>query len=105
MPRQRVAQVSSSDQFSGYRPTSHVVKMAASKGIPLAHVLEAANNPATTYDVSRYPGQKRHIRGSVAAVVDPSTMSIITAYQNRTETAMRPDQASDPEARKHFGCR
>jgi len=80
-----------------YRLQPHAVKMAASKGFTREQVLEAANTPSHTYANGRYPGQFRHIKGSVCAVVNPATKSVITVYLNTLETEVRPDQ-KDPDA-------
>lgn len=75
-----------------YRLLPHAVKTAANKGFSKEAVLEAANEPHHTYDNGRFKGQKRHVRGTICAVVDPERKVVITAYLNTIETAIRPDQ-------------
>jgi hypothetical protein len=79
-------------RMAGYLPTRHCARQAASKGIPLMDVLQAANAPTTRYESRRGTGQWRHIRGSIVAVVDPIALEIITVYANVVETDLRPDQ-------------
>lgn len=78
----------------------HAKTAAESKGFSFEAVLEAANNPTITYSNGRYPGQYRHIRGGIVAVVDPATSTIITVYENVTETGVRVDQI-DRAARRY----
>lgn len=78
---------------TGYTLGLHADRQVATKGFDRAAVLDAANNPAHTYENGRYPGQMRHIRGSICAVVDPATREIVTVYLNVTPTALRADQA------------
>jgi len=70
----------------------HAAKQATMKGLDHAAVLDAANNPHHTYPNGRYPGQIRHIRNGIVAVVDPSRQQVITVYEDQRETALRPDQ-------------
>lgn len=100
MPKQKVDHAASKPpawESSGYRLPSHVKTQADKKGWSHEQVLQAANDPQTTYDNGRYPGQKRHIRGDLVAVVDPDRMHVVTVYQNVKETDLRPDQ-KDPDA-------
>lgn len=53
---------------------------------------KAANMPSVTYPNGRVPGQMRHIRDGMVAVVDPNSRKIITFYENIVETDIRPDQ-------------
>jgi hypothetical protein len=52
----------------------------------------AANLPSVTYPNGRVPGQMRHIKDGMVAVVDPKSQKIITFYENVVETDLRPDQ-------------
>lgn len=75
-----------------YTLNPHAAKQAAMKGIPHEDVLAAANSPAHTYENRRYPGQMRHIKDGLVAVVDPSRRQVVTVYKDQEETALRPDQ-------------
>lgn len=83
-----------------YRLTYHAQTQAALKGWSSAQVLEAANSPQHTSPSSRFPGQWRHVRGDIVAVVDPSDRRIITVYQDGRETLVRPDQ-TDRDAQNY----
>jgi len=78
----------------------HALRQAESKGFSLDAVLEAANHPSVTYANGRYPGQMRHIRGGIVAVVEPLTLTVVTVYENVKETAVRADQ-TDRDARRY----
>jgi Cu2+-containing amine oxidase len=81
-----------------YRLTHHAVRTAKQKGFDLDHVRLAANEPHHTYASGRYPGQKRHVRNGLVAVVDPAKREVVTIYEDQRQTVLRPDQKSDPEA-------
>lgn len=83
-----------------YHLHPHATKQATLKGINPAHVLHAANDPKHTYDNGRYPGQKRHVRDGIVAVVDPARKEVLTVYKDQEETAIRPDQ-TDKDARRY----
>lgn len=70
----------------------HAARQATSKGIAHEDVLAAANAPSHTYENRRFPGQMRHIKDGLVAVVDPSRRQIVTVYKDQEETALRPDQ-------------
>ena len=78
--------------MSNFRLTRHAAEQARNKGFDIDAVYRAANNPAITYESGRFPGQWRHVRDGIVAVVDPVTGNIITVYQNVVMTPMRPDQ-------------
>lgn len=99
MPRQQIDH-SAADPAGGYRLSPHAASQALTKGWSHDEVLEAANNPSVTYDNGRYPGQKRHIRGDLVAVVHPHSMTVKTVYTNVKETELRPDQ-TDKDAQKY----
>jgi len=80
--------------------TRHAARQAAMKGFDPAAIYRAANFPAITYENGRFPGQWRHIRDGVVAVVDPENSTIITVYQNVIETALRADQ-TDADALRY----
>ena len=61
-------------------------------------VMLAATAPTVRYESRRNGGGMRHIRGSVAVIVDHDT--VITFYRNVTETPLRPDQ-TDADALAH----
>lgn len=78
---------------AGWTTTAHARKQAQSKGFTTYDLLAAAGSPETTYaHGADHPGQYRHIRRGMVAVVDPSARRVITAYINVTETPLRPDQ-------------
>jgi hypothetical protein len=83
-----------------YRLTYHAQQQAAQKGWSSAQVLEAANRPQQTTPSSRFPGQWRHVRGSIVAIVDPADRRVITVYQDVAETALRADQ-TDRDAKSY----
>lgn len=72
--------------------TRHCREQAAAKGYTEAQVLDAANNPTTTYESRNHPGQHRHIKGDLCVVVDRARRQVITLYVNVEKTALRPDQ-------------
>lgn len=83
-----------------FKATLHTERQAAAKGWDIKDVLEAANCPSITYPNGRYPGQTRHIRGKICAVVDPVKGSIVTVYENVRETEPRGDQ-QDRDAQRY----
>lgn len=88
---------------SGFTLSGHAAQQARAKGWSHSDVLAAANDPHTTYENGRYPGQMRHIRNDLVAVVHPESKTVVTVYQNVTETDLRPDQ-KDADARR-YGAR
>lgn len=86
-----------------YRLSRHAAQQADAKGFDLDAIFRAANSPSVTYENGRFPGQWRHIRDGIVAVVDPATGVIITIYRNVVETALRADQ-TDADARR-YGAR
>lgn len=90
-------------ESSGFTLSGHAAQQARAKGWSEDQVLAAANDPHTTYANGRYPGQMRHIRGDMVAVVHPESQKIVTVYQNVAETDLRPDQ-NDADA-KRYGAR
>jgi hypothetical protein len=87
-----------------YRLTYHAQKQAALKGWSSAQVLEAANRPQHTSQSSRFPGQWRHVRGEIVAIVDPTDRRVITVYRDVQETALRSDQ-TDQDAQRYASRR
>lgn len=85
---------------TGYTLSAHASRQAQAKGWSNDDVLAAANDPHVTYDNGRYPGQKRHIRGDLVAIVHPESRQVKTVYQNVTETELRPDQ-TDADAQRY----
>jgi hypothetical protein len=75
-----------------YRLTYHAQQQARAKGWSAQEILEAANSPQHTYPSSRHPGQMRHVRGDIVAVVDPAAQRIVTVYKDVEETSLRADQ-------------
>lgn len=88
------------EQDSSYSLHPHAAKQAALKGFDQTRVLRAANDPQHTYDNGRYPGQKRHVRDGLVAVVDPRRRQVVTVYEDQKETALRADQ-TDAAAQKY----
>lgn len=88
------------EQPTGYSLSGHAASQARAKGWDHAAVLAAANDPQTTYENGRYPGQMRHIRDNLVAVVHPESRKVVTVYENVTETALRPDQ-TDKDAQAY----
>jgi hypothetical protein len=83
-----------------YRLTHHAQQQAAAKGWTSADVLLAANEPLHTYPSGRVPGQVRHVRGDLVAIVDPAEKRVVTVYQDVAETDVRRDQ-TDADARRY----
>jgi hypothetical protein len=92
----------SGDQGSdgGYRLHPHAARQAQAKGFHPDRVLQAANDPHHTYPNGRYPGQKRHVRDGIVAVVDPGKNEVVTVYEDQRETAPRDDQ-TDRDAQRY----
>jgi hypothetical protein len=82
----------------GIRLSRHAAAQAVRKGFPLLDVILAANDPATIYDNGRYPGQTRHIRGRICAVIDHDSAEVVTIYENVATTALRDDQRTGHHA-------
>jgi hypothetical protein len=74
------------------------MKKARSQNIDLVPVLRAANDPSHTYPNLGRPGQFRHVRDGVVAVVDPTVKHVITTYKDQVETPIRQDQRGDRRA-------
>jgi hypothetical protein len=91
---------SSVTEAPNFRLTFHAQKQAAEKGWTSEDVLLAANEPLHTYPSMRVPGQVRHVRGDLVAVVDPAKQRIVTVYQDVVETAVRRDQ-TDRDAKRY----
>jgi hypothetical protein len=89
-----------SPEVPEYRLTYHAQQQAAAKGWSTAQILEAANNPLHTYPSGRVPGQVRHVRGDIVAVIDPAERRVVTVYADVRETALRADQ-TDLDARMY----
>ncbi len=85
---------------ASYTLSSHAIRQANAKGWTHDQVLEAATNPHITYENGRYPGQMRHIRENLVAVVHPEKKHVVTVYENVKETDVRPDQ-TDPDAQAY----
>lgn len=84
----------------GYSLSGHAAQQARAKGWNPSDVVQAANDPHTTYANGRYEGQMRHIRGDIVAVVHPESKKVVTVYQNVKETDLRPDQ-KDADAQRY----
>jgi hypothetical protein len=87
---------------SGFALSTHAARQAAAKGFHPHHVLEAANDPHHSYPNGRYPGQMRHVRDGIVAVVEPHNQRVVTVYADQVETAPRTDQ-TDRDARRYAG--
>ncbi|RZU35958.1 hypothetical protein EV284_3441 [Streptomyces sp. BK022] len=99
-----------SDESPEYRLTHHAQKQAQAKGWTSQQVLDAANRPHHTYPSGRVPGQYRHVKGDIVAIVDPVQHRVVTVYQDVEETDLRPDQTdrdAQTYAKRHasLGCK
>lgn len=83
-----------------YRLGNHARRQSALKGFDISDVLLAANQPLHTYPNGRYPGQQRHVRNGIVAVVDPGDRVVVTVYEDQRETALRSYQR-DADARAY----
>lgn len=85
--------------------TAHARKQIDEKGFDVNAVLAAADYPHVSYDNGYYPGQRRHIRGDLAVIVDPTSKRIVTVYAHKVETETREDQkgATSPTAQRRRG--
>lgn len=79
------------------RITTHAMAQAKAKGWTLRQVFLAHVDPDVTYPSGRYPGQVRHIRGNLVAIIDAAANRCVTVYENVVETALRPDQIAKGE--------
>lgn len=79
-----------------YRLTQHVQQQAATKGIELNKVLRVLTSPTRVTNVSKYPGQTRHIGEGIAVIVSPDGAAI-TVYLDGVITPLRPDQLARGE--------
>jgi hypothetical protein len=100
MPKRRVDHTTSARGAEGYTLSGHAAQQARAKGWAEDDVIQAANDPHTTYANGRYPDQMRHIRGDVVAVVHPPSQKIVTVYRNVAETDLRADQ-TDADAQRY----
>ncbi|MER5754313.1 hypothetical protein [Streptomyces sp. NPDC002088] len=82
-----------------YRLTYHAQKQASAKGWSSEDVLLAANKPLHTYPSGRVPGQMRHVRGDLVAIVDPDANRVVTVYKDVEETGLRQDQTDSDALR------
>lgn len=74
------------------RIATHAIEQARAKGWSLRQVWLAHVDPDVSYPSGRYPGQVRHIRGNLVAIIDAAQNRCVTVYENVVETALRPDQ-------------
>lgn len=95
-----IAWKASVEEAPAYRLTYHAQQQAAAKGWTSEDVLLAANSPLHTYPSGRVPGQVRHVRGDLVAIVDPVERRVVTVYQDVAETAVRKDQ-TDADAHRY----
>jgi hypothetical protein len=78
---------------TGWKLTRHAERQSATKGIDPFTLMAAAGSPTVRYAHGpKHPGQWRHIRDGIVAVVEPKTMTVITAYIDVERTALRADQ-------------
>lgn len=104
MPRRRPDHTTPvRSEGSGFTLSGHAAQQARAKGWTEDQVLDAANNHEVRYENGRYPGQFRHIRGDIVAVVHPESQKVVTVYQNVKETDLRPDQSDNDALR--YGAR
>lgn len=79
------------------RISDHAIEQARDKGWTLHEVWLAHVDPDVRYPSGRYPGQYRHCRGDLVAIVDERSNKCVTVYLNVEETALRPDQVAKGE--------
>jgi hypothetical protein len=72
--------------------SAHALVQGSQKGMTPQEILLAAEQPTITYANGRFPGQMRHVRGDIVAVVDPARKVVVTVYRNVIETDAREDQ-------------
>lgn len=70
----------------------HAAEQGRSKGFSVPEIYDAANDPQHVYPSKKYPGQARHVRGELCAVVDLRRQRVVTVYKNVVRTPLRPDQ-------------
>jgi hypothetical protein len=105
MPKRRVDHTTSERQeTSGFTLSGHAAQQARAKGFSEDAVIDAANNHSVRYANGRYPGQFRHIKDDIVAVVHPESRKIVTVYENVRETELRPDQ-TDHDAKRYAARR
>jgi hypothetical protein len=79
--------------IAGWQASGHALAQAGAKGFHPFAVMAAAGAPTVAYPSGdAHPGQWRHIRDGIVAVVEPATKRIVTVYVNVEETELRPDQ-------------
>ena len=86
--------------------TRHATEQAVAKGFGRAEIFEACHGPEKVTNVTKYPGQKRFIRGRIAVVAAPlddegAVWRIVTVYLDGVLTPPRPDQMSTPEGARY----
>lgn len=81
-----------SEHAGDYTIGSHAERQSRLKGFEVDDVLRAANSPGYSYPNGRFPGQRRHIREGIVAVVDVQSRVIVTVYVDHDTTPLREDQ-------------
>jgi len=80
----------------GYRCTltRHALQVCVDKGFTLANVRATFSRPSEIYPSGSHPGQWRNTGHGLCLVGVPSgdTFTVITLYQDRVITPLRPDQ-------------
>ncbi len=82
--------------------TNHFIKQIKDKGFDPEAVLDTIKNPVEVYPSRSHPGQWRLTGNGVCLVGVPEgdRFVLITAYEDRTVTPVRPDQMNTPEGRR-----
>lgn len=75
-----------------FKMSRHCAEKVVSAGISADAISEAYSNPDTTYPSHRYPNQEKRIGAGLCLCVDRTTGVIVTVFQHKVETALRPDQ-------------
>lgn len=75
-------------------PTTHSLKMILSKGFTGEQISSTFRNPSSVYASRNHPGQYRVTGNGVCLVGVPQgdKFRLITVYEDRVITALRPDQ-------------
>jgi len=75
--------------------TQHLRTMAKLKHFSLQDIHDTLQHPQYINTVRRYPGQRRYMKNHICVVVDETTKTAITVYENWTMTPLRNDQKDD----------
>lgn len=91
--QERIYEAALAAAASGWKLDRHAERQSAAKGIDPFLLMAAAGAPTVRYaHGAKYPGQWRHIRDGIVAVVEPKSKRVITTYVDREVTPLRADQ-------------